>query len=217
MSVDLGPGSNWADFCCPGWNHPDMLVVPAFILWGMIPGSGSFYLSVPERILFYCYSLISESEKNPPVLPTSAFGFLSIPGIILFFPRWQIRTFQRKLIRKHEDWIFLIDFRCHLGLMDGNTWSRSFEIVIVMASSHDDRAVTLMVASTHDALIHPPTVNASELETNVFNEMFLHFSFWLILSLWFVWSFLLNPRRCRSNIYIAAPLMSPGGDGEPGD
>lgn len=71
--------------------------------------------------------------------------------------------------------------------------------------------------STHDAPMHPPTVDASEFETNFFKEMFLHFSFWLILSHWFVWSFLLNPRRCRSNIYIAAPQMSPGGDGEPGD
>lgn len=88
--------------------------------------------------------------------------FLAIPGIILFFPHWQIRTFQRKLIKKHEDWIFLIDFRCHLGLMDGNTWSQCFEIVIVMASSHDNRAVTMMVAKV--PMMHLYTLPPSMLQ-----------------------------------------------------
>lgn len=163
MSVDLGPGSNWTDFCCVGWNHPDMLVVPAFILWGMSPGSGSFYISVPECILFYCYSLISESAKNPPSSSSFCFWrFLAIPEIILFFPRWQIRTVQRKLIRKHEDWIFLIDFRCHLGLIDGNAWSQCFEIVIVMARSHDNRAVTMMVAKV--PMMHLYTLPLSMLQ-----------------------------------------------------
>lgn len=218
MSVDLGPGSNWTDFCCVGWKHPDMLVVPAFILWGMSPGSGSFYISVPECILFYCYSLILESEKNPPVLPTFAFGAFRHSRDHSVLSSLADQNLPKK--RDQKTWgLNIFDW---FPLSFGPNWWQRLKSMLwncrcygpfswQQGGSYDG------CKSTHDAPTHPPTVDASELETNFFKEMFLHFSFWLILSHWFVWSFLLNPRRCRSNIYIAAPQMSPGGDGEPGD
>lgn len=95
--------------------------------------------------------------------------FFAIPGIILLFPHWRIRTIQRKLIIKHEDRIFLIDFCSHLGLMDGNNWSQCFEIVIVMASCYDNRAVTMMVAKVPMMHLYtlPPSMLQDQKQTSL--------------------------------------------------